>query len=70
MKTVEVKVLKPFGKYSAGQIVQVAVDDDGRALELDWRRRIKDAQIDECCAVEVEVESLNPPTRAPKRRDQ
>lgn len=68
MKMVAVRVLKPFGKYSAGQVVQVAVDDNGQALELDWRRRIKDAQLDECCV--VEAESINPPTRAPKRRDQ
>ena len=66
MKTVAVKVLKPFGSYIAGQIVQVAVDEDGQAVELAWRRRIKAAQLDECCA----MESINPPTRAPKRRDQ
>ena len=66
MKTVTVRVLKPFGKYTAGQVVQVAVDDEGCAIDLAWRRRIKDAQLDECCA----MESTNPPTRAPKRRDQ
>jgi hypothetical protein len=66
MKMVAVKVLKPFGKYAAGQTVRVAVDDNGQAIELDWRRRIKDAQLDECCAIELD----NPPTRATKRRDQ
>lgn len=68
MKMVAVKVLKSFDNYTVGQVVQVAVDDDGQAIELSWRRRIKDAQLDECCA--VEAESTNPPTRAPKRRDQ
>ena len=63
---IQVKVLKPFGGYAAGQVVQVAVDDEGQAIELAWRRRIKDAHLDECCA----VESDNPPTRATKRRDQ
>jgi hypothetical protein len=66
MKTVVVKVLKPFGRYAAGQTVHVAVDDDGQAIELAWRRRIKDAQLDECCVIELD----NPPTRATKRRDQ
>jgi hypothetical protein len=66
MKTIAVKVLKPFGRYVAGQVVQVEVDDDGCAIDIAWRRRIKDAQLDECCV----MEPVNPPTRATKRRDQ
>ena len=61
-----VTVLKPFDKYTSGQVVRVAVDSDGIALEVAWRRRIKDAEIDECCS----VESHSPATRATKRRDQ
>jgi len=71
MKTVAVKVLKPFGNYTEGQVVKVAVDEDGQALEVSWRRRLEDAQLDECCTViAAETESFNPPARAPKRRDQ
>ena len=69
---IEVQVLKSFGRYSAGAVVKIAVDGDGQPLDIMWRRRLKDAQTDGCCAVvETEAETtLNPPSRATKRRDQ
>ena len=40
--------------YSPGQLVTVQTDGDGIPLDKFWRRRIKDAKIDNC------VEAVSP----------
>jgi hypothetical protein len=47
-----VTVLKPFSGFKPGKKLTIAVDDEGTALDPLWRRRIKDAETDQCCMVE------------------
>ena len=40
-----IKILKPFVKYSVGQLVNVA-DEDGIPTDIYWRKRLRDGDID------------------------
>lgn len=64
MKTVQIKINKPFHVYKKGQIVNVSMNNDGLPLSLYWRRRFKDAKIDNCLELiinEPKVESTIEP---------
>jgi len=58
---INIRIKKTFGPYKAGQIVRVECDANQVPLDQYWRRRLSDAQHDDCCEV-VTLES------APKRR--
>lgn len=51
MKTIELKLNQPMRGYGAGRIVTIQTDVNGLPLEKFWRRRLKDAEIDNCVAV-------------------
>ena len=47
----EIKINKEIPGYKIDQIVQVATDKENIPLDHFWRRRLKDAVIDNCCEV-------------------
>jgi hypothetical protein len=47
--------------YAAGSEIEVDADEEGTPLDLHWRRRLKDAEIDGCCEVVVERETTDIP---------
>ena len=44
----KIKVLKDLGEYKPGDVVTVDVHLDGQPKSIFWRRRFKDAFIDNC----------------------
>ena len=58
MKTIKIKILKQMHRYPKDTIVTTEVDRDGIVLDQFLRRRLKDAEIDQC--VEVVQESKEP----------
>lgn len=48
MKHAEYKINKDFGGHKAGETVKFAVDKKGTPLDPMWRRRLRDAKIDNC----------------------
>lgn len=62
-----IRINKPFGQYTVGQVVKVAVDGSGTPLDQYWRRRLKDAGLDGCCEV---VETNPKPSRKSRRGSQ
>lgn len=44
----EVKILKPILKYKVGDVVTVVCDEKGTPKDRYWRKRFKDAEIDNC----------------------
>ncbi len=48
MKPLKLKLNQPMAGYEAGRVVTVQVDRAGVPLEKFWRRRLKDAEIDNC----------------------
>lgn len=57
--TIRIRVLHPgLPGHSVGDVVEVAVDSEGTPLEQFWRRRLKDAERDDCCEV-VTPEALD-----------
>jgi hypothetical protein len=54
---IRVKVNKALPGYRVGQVVNVESSPEGTPLSEFWRRRLKDAEIDNCCeVVERELE--------------
>lgn len=47
-KTVEYEINKPVHGRKVGDVVKIEVDKDGTPLDKTWRRRVKDAKIDNC----------------------
>ena len=41
--------------YTVGQVVEVQCDERGTPLKEFWRRKLRDARLDECCEVVKEV---------------
>lgn len=48
---IKIRVNGNIPPHAKGQIVEVEVDMDGTPLDLQWRRRLKDAKEDKCCEV-------------------
>jgi hypothetical protein len=46
----KIKVHKPFGGYNEGQVVEVTFKD-GIPASREWRRRLRDAELDGCCEI-------------------
>ena len=61
MHTILIKIVKPFSGHVAGEQINVECDEHDTPLDVYWRRRLKDAQIDSCCEVVK-------PKAAPKRK--
>jgi hypothetical protein len=54
-------VNKPVHGVKAGTELTLAVDENGTPLERQWRRRLKDAKIDNCISrVSVKSASVKP----------
>lgn len=51
MKKIKLKLNQPMQGYEAGREVTVQTDSAGVPLEKFWRRRMRDAQIDNCVEV-------------------
>lgn len=51
MNKIRVIVLKEFDGHKVGEEVSVPCDSKGTPLERSWRRRLKDAETDECCKI-------------------
>ncbi len=51
MKAIKLKLNQPMLGYAAGREVTIQTDKDGVPLEKFWRRRLKDAEIDNCVEV-------------------
>jgi len=49
--SIDIKINKPFPGYQVDQIVTIQVDSDGTPLNVFWRRRLKDAKMDNCCEI-------------------
>lgn len=47
----KLKINKRVKGHAVGAVVDVPVDADGTPLDKFWRRRLKDAKIDECVEV-------------------
>ena len=65
MKIMKLKLNTPLDGYQAGQTVAVQTDRANVPLERFWRRRIKDAEIDNC----VEVVRNTKPSKPKKELD-
>jgi len=59
--TIQVRVNGVIPGHERGAIVRVRVDSEGTPLDLQWRRRFRDAEVDNCCEVV-------PPAGAKERR--
>lgn len=62
--TIRIKVNGTLPGYHKGQTVTVACDPEGIPFLEYWRRRLRDAKMDNCC--EVVVAKSEPP---PKREE-
>ena len=51
MKTIKLKLNKAMAGYEPGHTVTIQADSCGVPLEKFWRRRLKDAKIDNCVEV-------------------
>lgn len=57
--TILVRVLGAIPPHEKGSVIRVRCDSEGTPLELQWRRRLKDAERDGCCEiVQVEEEKV------------
>jgi len=48
---IDIKINKPFLGYHVDQVIAIQTDKDGTPLDFFWRRRLKDAKIDNCCEI-------------------
>lgn len=48
-KYIKIKVNTNLGEIEAGSVIEVLADESGTPLEKYWRRRLKDAEVDNCC---------------------
>ena len=54
MNTTRIKVNLVIPPHKPGDVVEVRCDADGLPLDFHWRRRLKDAAIDNCCEIVAE----------------
>lgn len=50
-KRIRIKVNGTIPGHPPGSIVVVNADERGTPLDASWRRRLRDAEVDECCEV-------------------
>lgn len=64
----KIKVNGSIPGFTKEQIVEVETDEDGTPLEFLWRRRLKDAKVDNCCEViKPQAKITNRPKRVTER---
>ncbi len=51
MKHLKVKINGTIVGYSVGQVISIVADDNETPFDEFWRRRLKDAEIDNCCEI-------------------
>ena len=59
-KYIQIKALKDLGSVSAGKIIKTLADDNGTPLSSFWRKRLKDAEIDNCCEIVTDKANKKP----------
>lgn len=52
---INIKVNKLIPGFTVDQVVSVACDENGTPLDFHWRRKLKDARLDNCCEVVKDV---------------
>ncbi len=67
MSILRIRVKRPIPGFFVGQIVNAQADAVGTPLEEMWRRRLKDAKIDDCCEI-VPDPAPTPEKKTPRRR--
>ena len=68
-KILKIQVNKTIGDYGPGSIVSVDADGEGTPLNHIWRRRLKDAETDQCCEiVEPEEKPVDKPAEKPAEK--
>ena len=63
---IRIKVNGRIPGFLPGQIVPVPVDENGTPKVFLWRRRLRDARIDNCCEIVPEAKP-EPPQRRTRR---
>ena len=66
--TIRIKVNGTLPPHPSGTVVNVPVDEEGTPLALYWRRRLKDAKVDNCCEVVLEVVPDDPISKKARKR--
>ena len=66
-KILKIKINKTIGDYGPGSVVSVDADKEGTPLNNIWRRRLKDAETDQCCEI---VEPEEKPADKPVKEKQ
>lgn len=51
MKHINIKINGTIPGHYKDQIISIATDDKGTPLDEFWRRRLKDAERDNCCEI-------------------
>lgn len=51
MTEVRIEVRKRMANHAVGEIVIIAADNNGTPLDKFWRRRLEDAEHDDCCKI-------------------
>lgn len=59
---IKVRINKRIGDYNVGDEVRIATDESGVPVESFWRRRLSDAERDDC----VTILPLNKPKKTRK----
>ena len=59
MAKIQVKINKPFGAYTQGSKVTIDVDVRGKPIAQQWRKRLADASIDQCCEIVYEQKTMS-----------
>ncbi len=67
MNNIRIKVKKQMAHHFIGKIIHLPADKNGVPLDLFWRRRLKDAETDNCC--EVIKSAPSKPASTPKSFD-
>lgn len=50
---VKILVKTPLLNHKANAVITVDADENGKPLDNYWRRRLRDAKIDNCCEIVV-----------------
>ena len=48
---IQIEIKKDFAPYKVGDIISVNAGGGNVPLDSFWRRRLKDAKVDDCCSI-------------------
>ena len=70
-KYIQIRALKDLGKAKEQEVVKVLADENGIPFSAFWRKRLKDAELDNCCEliIENEVKPKQPKKATKKSTD-